>query len=141
MPDILLKLPIMLWSNAPEFCLLAMINLCPIYVLCYKFNFLSKLNYKIMNISSLSSCSTVQDTINNSSTYMYINTLNSFLLHLQLYLTHILTKSLPQTHPSLTILLKVCILYNFCQLCWQFLPIILALCSILLHSYILCSKL
>ena len=48
---------------------------------------------------------------------------------------YILTKSLPQIHPNLTILWKVCILYKFCQLCWQLLPIMLALCSMLLLSY------
>ena len=29
-PIMLLKLPIMLWSNVPEFCLLAMLKLCSI---------------------------------------------------------------------------------------------------------------
>ena len=48
---------------------------------------------------------------------------------------HILTKLLPQIHPNLTILWKVCILYKFCQMCWQFLPIMLLFCSLLLVSY------
>ena len=56
-------------------------------IMLYKFNILfllSNLNYKLMSISSHSSSSTVQHTINNSSIYVYnINTLNSFLLHLQ----------------------------------------------------------
>ena len=42
-----------------------------------------------MNISSLSSSSTVQYTINNS--WSSKNTLNSFLLHLHLYSVHVLT--------------------------------------------------
>ena len=67
--------------------------------------------------------------------HMYINTLNLFLLHLQLKLMHILTKSLPPIHPNLTLLWKMCVFHNFCQLCWQFLPILLALCSMLLLSY------
>ena len=46
-----------------------------------------------------------------------------------------LKKSLPHTNPNLTILGKTCILFNFFPLCWQFLPIMLTLCSMLLPSY------
>ena len=74
-PIVLLKLSIMLWSNASEFCLL-----CSIYapyvehyaLQIQQFLFLlSYLNYKIMSIGSLSSSSTVQCTINHSSKDVY----------------------------------------------------------------------
>ena len=97
----------------------------------YKFNILfllSCLNNKIMSINSLSSSSTVQHTINNLSTYVYINTLNSFLLHLQFQSIHILTKSLPQDSPKSHNPVKCALLCKLCQLCCQFLPIMLALC-------------
>ena len=57
----------------------------------YKFNILfllSYLNYKITSISSLSSSSTLQYTINNSSTYLYEHS-EFILLHLQLYSIHV----------------------------------------------------
>ena len=74
MSGVLRLVPIMLWSNAPEFCLL-----CSIYAPYVKyyalqiqsFTFLFYLNYKIMSISSLSSPSTGQHTINNSCMYVY----------------------------------------------------------------------
>ena len=64
----------MLWSNVSEFYLL-----CLIYAPHAKhypqqiqhFIFLILLKLKIMSISSLSSSSTVQHTINNSSTHVY----------------------------------------------------------------------
>ena len=67
-------------------------------IMLYKFNILflltASLNYKIISISSLSSSSTVQQTINNSSTYVYKH-FEFIFLHLQLKSMHILTKSLP----------------------------------------------
>ena len=58
-PIMLLKLPIVLWSNAPEFCLLCSkyaphvkhyaLQIQHLFILCY-------INYKIMSINSLSSC-------------------------------------------------------------------------------------
>ena len=70
----LLKLSIILWSNASEFCLL-----CSIYAPYVKYYtlqiqyFISLILLKLQNysISSLSSSSTVQYTINNLSIYLY----------------------------------------------------------------------
>ena len=104
----------------------------------YKFNILfllSYLNYKIMSINSLSSSSTVQHAINNSSMYVY--------KHFEFILFHFATlinalESLPlispKSHQAL-ILGKICILYKFYQLCWEFLPIMLELCSLLLLCF------
>ena len=82
-----------------------MLNLRMLHVLSimlYKFNILfisSHLNYKITNISSLCGSSTVQHTINYSSTYAYkINTLNSFLLHSQTLINAYFDKSSPKIH-------------------------------------------
>ena len=119
----LLKLPIMLWSNVPEFSLLCS-NYAP---LCStKFNIfllLSYLNYIIMSINSLSSSSTVIKIYLRT----HINTLNSLLLHFATLVNTYLTKSLPHINPNLTILGKICILYNFfhyagnsCLLCWHY---------------------
>ena len=102
-PIMLLKSPIMLWINALEFYLLCSID-AP-YFKHYSLQiqcFISLI--LLMSISSLSSSSTVQHTINNSSMDVYKHTLNSFLLHFQLYLIQGLTKSLPQVHLNLTIL-------------------------------------
>ena len=85
-PIILLKLPIMLWSNAPEFWLLCSIYAPHVNIMLYKFKILfllSYLNYKIMSSNSLSSSSTVYHTINNSSMYVYKH-FEFFLFHLQL---------------------------------------------------------
>ena len=89
----LLKLPIMLWSNAPEFCLLRSIYAS--YVKHYALqiqHFISLmlyLNYKIMSISSLSNSSKVQYTIDISSTHVY----KHFELIFVALAIHILTKS------------------------------------------------
>ena len=83
-----------------------------------------------MSISSLSSSSKVQYAIDNSSTHVY----KHFELIFVALAIHILTISLPQIHP-ISQSYEVCILYKFCQLCWQLLPIMLALCSMLLLSY------
>ena len=67
-----------------------MLNLCStckVLAMLYEFNslfLLSYLNYKIMNISSLSHSSIQSSTQLTFHLHMYINTLNSFLLHLQL---------------------------------------------------------
>ena len=99
---VLLKLPIMLWSNAPEFCLL-----CSNYAPYQEFFFLSlckPVSPQIMSFSSLYfpntvqfhlssySSSTVQHTFSNSYTYKY----QHFLLHYKCNLS--LKKSLPQIH-------------------------------------------
>ena len=104
----------------------------------YKFNILlllSYLNYKIMNINSLSSSSTVQHTINNSSSYISINTLNSlffvaFATLINAYFDKIITADSPKSH-------QVLILWKFCNslIVLAILPIMLALCSLLLLSY------
>ena len=102
-PVMLLKSPIMLWINALEFYLLCSIDVP--YFKHYSLQiqcFISLI--LLMSISSLSSSFTVQHTINNSFMHVYTHTLNSFLLHLQLYLIQGLTKSLPQVHLNLTIL-------------------------------------
>ena len=81
----LLKLPIMLWSSAPEFCLL-----CSIYAphvkhyMLYKYNVLFLLLYSSLSSSSIQS--STQFTIHLR---MCINTLNSSL---QLYSVLILTQ-------------------------------------------------
>ena len=102
-----LKLPIMLWSNVSEFYLL-----CLIYAPHAKhyprqiqhFIFLILLKLKIMSISSLLGFSTVQHTINNSSTHVY----EYFEFIFVAFVIHILTrKSLPQIHPNLKILWNV----------------------------------
>ena len=124
-PIMLLKLPIMLWSNvnAPEFSLL-----CSNYVpLCstnstFSFPYHSYLNYLIMSINSLSSSSTVLIIYLRT----HINTLNSLLLHFATLVNTYLTKPLPHINLNLTILGKTCILHTF-PLCWQFLPIMLAI--------------
>ena len=106
----------MLWSNAPEFCLLC--SICKPQNLTFLFPYSTQLNHKIMSISSLylfifqMLCNFVflVSQFLQSSTHLAtqictcINSLNSFLLHL----------------------------YKFCRLCWQFVPIMLALCSMLL---------
>ena len=73
-----LTLPIMLWSNAAEFCLLySNYRMYAPYVKSYalRIQHFIFLNYKIMNISSLSSCSTAQHTITiHLRTYSYICT-------------------------------------------------------------------
>ena len=132
-PIMLLKLPIMLWSNvnAPEFSLL-----CSNYVpLCstnstFSFPYHSYLNYLIMSINSLSSSSTVLIIYLRT----HINTLNSLLLHFATLVNTYLTKPLPHINLNLTILGKTCILHtfpimlaifayyagNFCLLCWHY---------------------
>ena len=70
-PIMLLKLPIVLWSNAPEFCLLCSkyaphvkhyaLQIQHLFILCY-------INYKIMSINSLSSC---QHTIKSLPMYVH----------------------------------------------------------------------
>ena len=116
----LLKLPIMPWSNAPEFSLLCS-NYAPLCSTNSTFSF--SFHYIIMSINSLSSSSIVL------TIYLctHINTLNSLLLHFATLVNTYLTKSLPRINPNLTILGKTCILYNFfhyagnfCLLCWQY---------------------
>ena len=67
----------------------------------------------------------------------YMNTSNSFYCsYLQLWLIHsYLTKLLVHIHPNLTTLHKICTSYKCCWLLYQFLPIIPALCSMLLPLY------
>ena len=83
----LLKLPIMLWSNAPEFYLL-----CSFYAPHVKHyaleiqRFISLIILKLQLLVLLQS--STQLTIHLTRTYM--NTLNSFLLHLPLNLIHTL---------------------------------------------------
>ena len=86
-----------------------------------------------MSINSLSSSSTVLTIYLRT----HINTVNSLLLHFATLFNAYLTKSLPHINPNLTILGKTCILYNFFfhYICWQFLPIMLALYSMLLPPY------
>ena len=88
-----------------------------------------------MSIISLSTSSTVLIIY----LHTHINTLNSLLLHFATLVNTYLTKLLPHINPNLTILGKTFILFhyagNFCLLCWQFLPIMLALCSMLLPPY------
>ena len=129
MSIILLKLPIMLLSNSPKFSLLCS-NYAP---LCSTTSLIiPKLhNLIIMSINSLSSSSTVLTIY----LHTHINTLNSLLLHFTTLVNTYLTKSLPHINPNLIILGKTCFLYNFFPLCWQFLPVMLALCSVLLPPY------
>ena len=130
----------MLWSNASEFCLLCSIYAPYVKYYALKVQHLILLNHKFMSISSLSISSTIQHTINNSSTYVCIfNSLTSFLLHLQLYSVQILTKSLPLIHPNLTILWKI----HFTQIL-SIVPTIFAYyAGIVLNAFafLLCSKL
>ena len=84
-----------------------------------------------MSIRSLSSSSTVQHTINNSSTYVYKHFEFIFVAFATLFNTHfdkIITTNSPKSHNPVKNV-------QFCQLCWQFLPIMPALCSMLLYSY------
>ena len=87
-----------------------------------------------MSINSLSSSSTIL------TIYLctHINTLNFLLLYFVTLVNAYLTKLLPHSYcinPNLTILSKTCILYIFFPLCCQILPIMLALCSMLLPPY------
>ena len=84
-----------------------------------------------MSINSLSISSTVLTIYLRT----HINTLNSFLLHFATLVNTYLTKSLPHINPNLTILGKACILYSFFHYGSNFLPIMLALCSMLLPPY------
>ena len=95
------------------------------------FFLLSYLNYIIMSINSLYSSSTVLTNYLPTHT----NTLHSFLLHFATSVNTYLTKSLPHINPNLTILGKACILYSFFHYAGNFLPIMLALCSMLLPLY------
>ena len=84
-----------------------------------------------MSINSLSSSSTVLTIYLRTQ----INILNSLLLHFATLVNTYLTKSLPHINPNLTILDKTCILNNFFHHAGNFLPIMLALCSMLLPPY------
>ena len=66
---------------------------------------------------------------------MYINTLNSFLLHLQCKSMHIFDKIITTDSPKSHNPVKSIYFYKFCQWCCKVLPIMLALCSMLLLSY------
>ena len=95
----------------------------------YKFNFLFLLHNKIISNSSLSSSPTVQRTNNNSFTYVYKHFEFIFVVFATLVYTYIFRQNHYHRFTQITILWKVCILYKLCQLFWQFLPIMLVLCS------------
>ena len=72
-------------------------------------------------------------------TFIYVHITWTFQIpfccsYLQLFY-YILMKSLLHIHPNLTFLYKIYISYKFCWLLWQFLPIMLAICLMLLLSY------
>ena len=101
---LLLKLPIMLWSNALEFCLL-----CSIYAPCVKYYALQIQHFSLLNLLksqnleyiSLSNSSTVQHTINNSSTYVYKHfefIFVAFATYLNAYFDKIITTDSPKSH-------------------------------------------
>ena len=122
-----------------------MLNLCSTWKALYALQIqhlflLSYLNYKIMSISSQCSSpqSSTQLTIHPC---MHINTLNLFLLHLQLKSIHILTKSLPEIRQNLTNPWKV--YTHFIQILSIVLAIFAYYAVIILNAvvFILCSKL
>ena len=83
------------------------------------------LNYKIMSINSLCSSSTVKHAISNSSMYVYKH-FEFIFIPLAAVINALKSLSLisPKSYWAL-FLWKICILCKFCQLCWQFLPIML----------------
>ena len=91
-----------------------------------------------MNNSTLSS--TIQQTVKNLSTYVY-KMLNLFCCICNfIQYSYILRKSLTQIHPNLTILWRMCILYNFVNV----LAIYFAYCAgiiVIAFAFLLCSKL
>ena len=99
------------------------------------FILLKLLNHKYVSVVFLVPLqSSTQLTID---LYKYIYQHIEFLFCICNFSQYLFDKSLPQIHPTLTILslCKVCILYNFCWLCWQFLLSMLTLCSTLLPPY------
>ena len=94
----------------------------------YKFNLFISLILQIMSISSLSSYSTVQYTINNSSTYVQLQHFElifaTFSTLVNAYFDKIITTNSPKSHNPVKNMYFI-----------QFLPIMLALCSMLLLSY------
>ena len=99
----------------------------------YKFNILfllSHLNYKTRSISSLSSSSTVQHTIKNSSTYVHECFEFIFVAFVSVHLIHILTNLLPH-------------ILNFIQVLPIVLTIIAYYADIMLNAFAfpLCLKL
>ena len=127
-------LPIMLnlCSTCKALCSSYKVNI--IFLLCY-------LNYKIMSISSLSSSSTVQHLI-KIHLCMYINRLNS-LCCINNFSQCIFWQKHYHRFTQISQCCQKYVFYtnsvncagNFCLLCWQFLPIMLALCSLLMLSY------
>ena len=79
-------------------------SICKALAMFYEFNILfllSYFNYKIMSISSVSSSSTVQHTINNSSIYLYENFEFIFVAFATLFNTHfdkIIATDSPKSH-------------------------------------------
>ena len=108
--------------------MLKLCSICKILAMLYKFNILfllSYLNYKIINISSLSSSSIQSSSyiINNLYSYIhsYINTLNSFCCICNFSQCifdkiMIITTDSPKSHNSV----KNMQWYKFCQLGWHF---------------------
>ena len=81
-----------------------------------------------MSISCLSSSFTVQHTINNSPTYLYEHfefIFATFATLVDTYFGKVITTDSPKCHNPL----------KSVYLCWQYLPIMLALCSMLLLSH------
>ena len=80
-----------------------------------------------MSINNLSSSSTVLTIYLRTHT----NTLNSLLLHFATLVNTYLTKN----YHILTQISQSWAKHAFFPLCWQFLPVMLALCSMLLPPY------
>ena len=117
-PIVLLKLPIiMLWSNAPEFCLICS-NYVPYvnHFMLHKFNIIFLLNNKIMSISCLHSFSTLQ--LYNYYKYVYQHFEFLFVSFTALVSIHIWQKIL-QIHLSHNPVQSL-ILYKFCRLFWHY---------------------
>ena len=126
----LLKLSIMLWSNASEFCLLCSIYVPYVKHYALKLNilfFLSHLNYKIIIISSLSSSSTVQHTIINSSKDVFKHCEFIFFAFATLFNTYF-DKIIYYRFTQISQSYEKCALYtnyvncagNCCLLCWHY---------------------
>ena len=144
LPIMLLKLPIMLWSNAPEFCLLCS-NYAPyIYVSQYSpqikhfapFSYPTYLKYNIMSISCavLIYLFSKYCAISSQSQFPYSLAHTAIHIHSYMYqhfeflfvtqFDKVITTDSLKSHNSVQSM-------YFMQVCWHFVPIMLALFSML----------
>ena len=118
----------MIWNNALANYAQFMFHILSMMLHKFDILFLLSLHYKTMSISRLSSFSTIQHTINNSSTYVYKHFEFTFVAFETFFNTHfdkIITTDSSKSHNPMKSVHFIQILSNacagiFCPLCWYY---------------------